>query len=246
MESYPETIDETSFDELYNASKTQLLKLVSNIDEEYFKELLKIVTMRYNVTLKQIVESKDQIEVSDDMYRALDMIMIDSKAWYNRTITRNCSTINNNFVNELKNYSCQFNQRKCDTIENAARNGHLDCLKQLLGSFRNLNYSSSNVITASLSNIDCLKYLHLHGFSVSHHTCYMAVGQGKLDCLKYLHKIGCTLDSSLFQCAIQYDKLECLKYLYENGCLSNFDKDYWLLFAKSYNNKLCIEYLESL
>ncbi len=81
-------------------------------------------------------------------------------------------------------------------------------------------------------HLDCLKYLHDIGCPWHEHTCEAATAHGHLDCLKYLHENGCPWNSSAFKYGFEYkrvkaedcdyewgDRIElCISYAFENGC----------------------------
>ena len=67
-------------------------------------------------------------------------------------------------------------------------------------------------------NLECLKYLHEHGYPWSEWVSLAAAEGGHLECLKYLHEHGCVWDESACEAAARGGDLECLKYLHEHGC----------------------------
>ena len=85
-----------------------------------------------------------------------------------------------------------FNQNcyDCETILDAAKNGHLDCLK----------------------------YAHVNGWPWDKNVCVMAAKNGHLDCLKYAHVNECPWDRDTCTMAARNGHINCLNYAHENGC----------------------------
>lgn len=106
-----------------------------------------------------------------------------------------------------------------DVLYDAAKNGHLDCLKY---AHENGCEMCSSKIAAN--SIECLRYVIEHGGKWDKDTCTEAATYTNLECLKYAHENGCGWSSRTCAVVVTYvfrtenDKLECLKYLHENGC----------------------------
>lgn len=104
------------------------------------------------------------------------------------------------------------------TCINAARNGHLECLKYILD---NGYPVIDNVCTfaAKYGHLECLKYIHLKGGSKvwNELTCLAAAEGGHLDCLRYAHDNGCPWDRRVCIEAFKNDNLDCLQYVREHG-----------------------------
>ena len=69
--------------------------------------------------------------------------------------------------------------------------------------------------------------------------CYNASRRGNVECLRYLHAHGYPWGSDTLSSAAEKGHLECLKYAYENGCPWN---EYCLLHAATYGNLDCLRY----
>ena len=147
--------------------------------------------------------------------------------------------------NELcKNLDIPFCD-ECKCANDAAKNGHLRCLKYLHEKGCSWDAKTCK-LAAAYGHIECLKYLHKNGCpwdewaceraaAFGHleilkylhenkcpwyedETCLTATESGSLDCLKYLHKNGCSLDKYILIVAVEKGHLDVLKYLHKNGC----------------------------
>jgi hypothetical protein len=85
------------------------------------------------------------------------------------------------------------------------------CCKKCL-TRKNTTYS------AKYGHLDCLKYLHENGCTLSYYATRRAAQNGHLDCLKYLHQNGCPWSHYATRWAAKYGHLDCLKYAHQNGC----------------------------
>src|SRR5205823_2481673 len=101
-----------------------------------------------------------------------------------------CQNLNNDIHDFLLAKTCINKEAKCATCSNAAKNGH----------------------------IICLKYAHENGCKLNSETCKSAASNGHLECLKYAYENGCEWNSETCKWASQNGHLECLKYAHENGC----------------------------
>ena len=71
---------------------------------------------------------------------------------------------------------------------------------------------------AKSGHLRCLKYLHENRCSSDKSIWIVAVEKGHLDVLKYLHENGCPWHEWGCERAAKYGHLDCLQYLHENGC----------------------------
>jgi len=115
---------------------------------------------------------------------------------------------------ETKRKSCA---KGCEKCEEAALNGHLECLKYLHE--RGCPWDEYTCsAAASNGHLECLKYLHENGCPWHEWTCeYVALG-GRLEYLKYYHEHECRCDERTCWTAVSSGRLECLKYAHEHGC----------------------------
>jgi len=131
---------------------------------------------------------------------------------------------------------CQWDERACTY---AAANGHLECLKYL---HENRCQWDERACTYAAENghLDCLKYLHENECPWDERACTYAAENGHLDCLKYLHENRCPWDKWACSYAAEKGHLDCLKYLHKNKC--PWDK--WACSYAARNGHLeCLEYL---
>ncbi len=74
---------------------------------------------------------------------------------------------------------------------------------------------------AKNGHLQCLWFLHVNGHSFSSGACNLAAKGGHLPCLRYLHQNGCFWNAAVADDAAWYGHFDCLKYLQENGCSLN-------------------------
>ena len=126
-----------------------------------------------------------------------------------------------------------------DICENAAKNGHLDCL--IYAHEHGYPWRSSICdIIAKNGHLDCLKYVHSQKCPWDKITCESAAFGGHLDCLQYLHEKGCPWDEYTCSEAANNGYLDCLKYAHENLCPWNGDT---CLYAAKHGHLECLKYL---
>ena len=104
----------------------------------------------------------------------------------------NLKSINNKNLTYI--FSKTFFQTECNeciTIIDACKADHVRCLEYLL---KRQNGKSLCSICVNHGAINCLKYVHKHGYTLDDKTCESAAFHGHLDCLKYAHTHGCSWD----------------------------------------------------
>ena len=104
-------------------------------------------------------------------------------------------------------------------MRNAFRYGELDIIRYLHTSYSicdSLGMLANEAATNG--HLDCLKYLHDNNGCWGNTTCAFAAANGHLDCLKYLHENSAPWDTDTARHAGANNNIECLKYLHENGC----------------------------
>ena len=108
---------------------------------------------------------------------------------------------------------CEWNK---DTCDNAAKNGHLECL--VYAHKNGCPLGEDTCFYAAINgHLECLKYAHKNGGFLDN-VCEGAVENGHLDCLKYAHENGFPWDEYTTKFAARSGHFDCLKYAYENGC----------------------------
>jgi hypothetical protein len=146
----------------------------------------------------------------------------------------------NNQINQINCEIC----KKCD---DAAKNGHLNCLIYLhiQGYFWD---ELTCFYAAKNGHLDCLEYAHTHGCPWDEFTCSSAAMNGHLECLQYAHTHGCPWDEWTCEYAAKNGHLECLQYAVENKfpwdkklCLKITIKNNHILIADYIKNFLDIE-----
>ena len=108
----------------------------------------------------------------------------------------------------MSDYLPPIGELCCRTISDAARRGHLECMK----------------------------YLHENGSWWTQDTTYIAAKNGHLECLRYIHKNSREWHPITTYFAALNGHLECLVYIYENcGDVATWDtdlEDYFEEFSK--------------
>jgi hypothetical protein len=105
---------------------------------------------------------------------------------------------------------------------NAARNGHLECLKYLHEEAKASWDSRTASYAAENGHLHILKYLVEREYKYYNpDVCRSAAEQGHLDCLKFLHETAkAPWDSDAVRSAYYKNQSECLQYLLDNDCPS--------------------------
>jgi len=131
---------------------------------------------------------------------------------------------------------CFANNCPCDekrSCRNAARNGHLDCLRFLFNKIKPSRETEKNAAEAAAQDgqLDILKYFveeRKISDAIKTECMLYSVPKGRLDCLKYLVEEAKTPldDWQYIALARYYEHTECLHYLREKGCPEPTDEQY--------------------
>ena len=118
---------------------------------------------------------------------------------------------------------CVANQCPIDasSCRNAARNGHLECLKYLHEDVKAPWDTGTACAAASNGHLHILEYLVEREYDrFVEHACANAAEKGHLDCLKYLHEVAKAPwgSGAAVRSAHRYNHPECLQYLLDNDC----------------------------
>ena len=127
------------------------------------------------------------------------------------------------------------------TCNNAIKNGHLECLKYAHKNKCPFDYYLSSILAAQYGQLECLKYVHENGCEMYEETCMYAALNGHLEILKYAHEHGCPWDKYTCEWAVKNGQLECLKYAHENGC--KWSKNDLCIVATENNHIDCLHYI---
>jgi len=133
---------------------------------------------------------------------------------------------------------------KCTYVNDAAGNGHLECLKYYQKKGCPLTEDpwdeGACETAAEHGHIEILKYLHENGCPWNEDACTGAAENGQLECLQYLHENGCPWDEWACARAAEYGYIEILKYLHENKCPWD---EVACTYAKGGDHIDCLNYL---
>ena len=157
--------------------------------------------------------------------------------WDEKTITAAAFKANL----EMLKY-CFSNDCPCDeeqVCEQAAIEGHLDCLRFLFDKVKPSRETEEDALTGAAINgrINILKYLvqerkRTISDKIKQRSVAMTAGYGQLDCLQYLiEEARITLNDWRYIAFARYkERHECLHYLQEKGCPEPTDEQYaWFL-----------------
>jgi hypothetical protein len=165
----------------------------------------------------------------ENTYNNLMLSAVDSQTGYildaGLQDTKNCC-ITLDYTTAAKNNHVRCLEKKCDdlvkvpwnakTIEIAAENGSIDCLKYLYENDCPVNNDICDY-TAEGGYIDCLRYLHVNGIPLTTETCYYAAYNGYKECLEYMMQNGCVWSDLIFQAVIKSQDLDIFVYALESG-----------------------------
>ena len=126
---------------------------------------------------------------------------------------------------------------KCKNEIDAAKNGHLECLKY----FRKNGPLDNSVVawTAKYGHLECLKYAHQNGCRLYEYVCGWSALNGHLECLMYAFENDCSSDVWTCAWAALGGHLDCLKYAHENGCPWDV---YTCIYAAENGHLECLKY----
>jgi len=103
-------------------------------------------------------------------------------------------------------------------VSEAAKNGHLKCLKW----FKSNNYgewTENSTLSAALNgHLKCLKFLFNQKCPWDKRTCAIAAANGHLECLRYAHQNKCPWDEKVCSLAALGNHLEILEYARSENC----------------------------
>ena len=92
-----------------------------------------------------------------------------------------------------------------EAINQAVKNGRLDILMDFHRKYKNQcpwnEYTCAEA--AKNGHLECLKYAHENGCPWDKNTCLWAAANGHLDCLEYAHKNGCPYPKYLLKFIIK-------------------------------------------
>jgi hypothetical protein len=124
------------------------------------------------------------------------------------------------YYSECYHYSPVYNNYIENFIFiNAARNGHLECIKYAYDIFGRPEYGQTEICqyAAQYGHFECLKFIHEHKFAWNSGTC-SAAAEKDVKCLKYAHENGCEWYSDVYNSAIRGNNIDCINYAFDNGC----------------------------
>lgn len=108
------------------------------------------------------------------------------------------------------------------TLEAAALNGHLECLRYLVLQKTEISRRAAG-LAASRGHYDCLVFLDSKGADIHMDALYQACGSESLECVTYLVNRGCLVEAKLLTRAISCRREAVAVYLLKAGCPMNED-----------------------
>ena len=137
--------------------------------------------------------------------------------WDQMTISTAAEQGNLEMIKYCVANECPINEWACPE---AARNGHLECLKYLREEVKAPWDWRSAAWAAEYGHLHILEYLVERKYDKYNEvTCLYAAENGHLDCLQYLHETAkAPWDSEAVEGAHENDQTECLQYLLDNNC----------------------------
>lgn len=139
--------------------------------------------------------------------------------------TKNCcvtldyiTAVKNNHVHCLEKQHDELITIPWDhtTMEIAAENGSIDCLKYLYENGCSINTDICDY-AAEEGHLECLQYLHIIDMPLTVETCYYAAYNGHKECLEYMMKNGCVWSDLIFEAVIKSQNLDTFIYAIKSG-----------------------------
>ena len=239
-------------------------KQYTNIYKELYgpntsvKFLLKdgnIPLIKYNIKTLKSLKPKTQKTLSLKVlkYDNIELIKLchENKLLFHKDSLKTIASIGN--LEAFEYLYDRINIKKNKNIfDNAALNGHLECLKFLhlkecpWGSKTTYNAAISNhtecfkfllendcptdnsILANCIKNNDLVsfKYYHMYGFKLTGDLCYTAVVNKNLECLKYCFENGCKFNKSICNTALDHKSFDCLRFCYNNGAEWIYSRHY--------------------
>jgi len=141
------------------------------------------------------------------------------------------------FITPNKHFLC--NDERCrQSTYNAARNGHLECLRHAHENVCEWDFETT-CAAAGNGHLECLRYARENGCEWHPETTYAAAKNGHLECLRYSHDNGCEWHTNTTWGAAYNGHLECLRYSHDNGCEWHPKTTY---IAAVYGHLECLRY----
>ena len=183
---------------------------ISNIYDEKYTKFIK--TLDKNIFNCALLTSTEKGIIKKNDIDAFKML---------RFVHRNCSDIVH--LERKKILVPTWNE---ETLNLAAKNGYLECVKYLLR-YRCKFSKNAYIFAASNDHDEVIEYLYqLSKVKAipkwdSNYVVHVAATSGSIKCLEYCFKNGCQITNELCANALQSSCFECFKYLHQHGCTIN-------------------------
>jgi len=138
--------------------------------------------------------------------------------WDQMTISTAAEQGNLEMIKYCVANECPINEWACPE---AARNGHLECLKYLHEEAKAPWDLGTAIWAAANGHLHILEYLFERKYDkYDAYACYYAAVNGHLDCLQYLHETAkAPWDSRAVRYAhLLFNQTHCVQYLLDNNC----------------------------
>lgn len=214
-----------------------VLMLSRNKQYYYDDELFHRILMRRYELLLKFKFNRTYKQLFLDMVRYIDKLNRKYGIPYNPT----------EFYNKYKDDPNIYNYASIE----AAKGGHLDIVKQLLGG-ENININNILPEASMNGHLEVVKYLVEHGANINANNdaaLRFASQYGHLDVVKYLVEQGANIhakNDEALKWASQHGQLDVVKYLVEHDANIHTYDDFALKWANKNNHIDVINYLKSL
>jgi hypothetical protein len=106
----------------------------------------------------------------------------------------------------------------------AVENNHVQCLENIHYTLIRVPWNATTMeIAAKNGSVDCLKYLYDNGCPVENNICDYAAEGGHVECIKYLNDVDIRITSKTCFYAAYNGHIECVEYLLQNGAVARLD-----------------------
>jgi hypothetical protein len=119
------------------------------------------------------------------------------------------------YIQYLFDMGCPFASTQTCAYQCAAAIGNVAMIKYMY----ELGLPRNNIPEWEMSqSLECIQYMHEHGFPWSLRTYHGYAMKNNLDCMRYAHEHGCPWNRDALLVSAEKGNLECMLYALEHGC----------------------------